>query len=159
MIDFSKYTLTEMQAIVTVLDELTDEMISAPGYKDDELADFHIALYAFRKARSMARVLMDQQAQDHAAAEAEKVDRIVQACVAGAPPADDSDEQHDLRVLVDTLSQCSDRLAALAFVEDGHFEKSSEMDAFIKSTVLRNANRSIIGMLADIRDHFREVLQ
>lgn len=72
---------------------------------------------------------------------------------------DDSDEQqHDLRVLVDTLSQCSDRLAALAFVEDGHFEKSSEMDAFIKSTVLRNANRSIIGMLADIRDHFREVL-
>lgn len=155
MIDFSKYTLQEMQAIVTVLNDLTDEMCVQQGYEND----FHIAMAEYMRASVWAGALIDQQARDHAAAEAEKVNRIVQACVAGAPPADDSDEQHDLCALVDDLSRCSDRIAALALLEDRHFEESSEMDAFLRSTTLRNANRSIIDMLADIRDHFREVLQ
>lgn len=35
-----------------------------------------------------------QQARDHAAAEAEKVDRIKQACVAGAPPVEEPDDPY-----------------------------------------------------------------
>lgn len=154
MIDYSKYTLQEMQAILTVLDDLTDEMSVMPGHEQD----FAIALSEYMRASSYVSDLVNQQARDHEAAEAEKVDRIVQACVAGAPPAEEPDDHSDLRALVNILSRCSDQLTALALVEDRHFEESSEMDAFIKSTVLRNANRSIIDMLADIRDHYWEVL-
>lgn len=178
MIDYSKYTLQEMQAILTVLDDLTDEMAVIPGHEQD----FDIALSEYTRASAYVSDLIDRQAMDPELtvtvtrrrpvkvnlsslygtmqqAEAEKVDRIVQACVAGAPPAEEPDEHSDLRALVNILSRCSDQLAALALVEDRHFEESSEMDAFIKSTLLRNANRSIIDMLADIRDHYREVLQ
>ena len=81
MIDFGKYTLQEMQAITTVLKDLTDEM-AAGGYGND----FHIALNEYSRAVCLVADLIDQQARDHTAAEAEKVDRIVQACVAGAPP-------------------------------------------------------------------------
>lgn len=171
MIDYSKYNLAEMQAIVTVLDDLTDEMaetqaiVTVLNDLTDEMAvvkrfehDFYIALNEYIRADSRAEFLIDQQARDHAAAEAEKVNRIKDACIAGAPPAEEPDAQSDLCALVDDLSRCSDRIAALALLEDRHFEESSEMDAYLKSTVLRNANRSIIDMLSDIRDHFREVL-
>lgn len=84
MIDYSKYNLAEMQAIVTVLDDLTDEMSVEQGYEND----FDIALYEFFRANTKANALIRQQARDHAAAEAEKVDRIKQAMAAGAPPAE-----------------------------------------------------------------------
>ena len=150
MIDYSKYNLAEMQAIVTVLDDLTDEMSLVQGYEQD----FQIALAEFMRASARAKALIDQQARDHAAAEAEKVDRIKQACIAGAPPAEEPDELRDLRALVDILSWCSDRLAALALAEDRHFAECSRTDVFNKMITLRNANRSIIDLLADIRDHY-----
>lgn len=161
MIDFTKYTLPELRAISAVMDDFMREHVNSENWKFVE--------YVCSTAREAIRAesaAIEQQAKETrilntyrravaaereaAQAEAEKVDRIVQACVAGAPPAEEPDEQSDLQALVNTLSQCSDRLAALALVEDRHFEESSEMDAFIKSTVLRNANRSIIDMLADI---------
>ena len=150
MIDYSKYNLAEMQAIVTVLDDLKDEMSVQQGYEND----FHIALAEYMRASVRAAALIDQQARDHTAAEAEKVNRIVQACVAGAPPAEESAGLLDLQALVDTLSRCSDQLVALALAEDKRFAESGQTNAFIKLTVLRNANRSIIDMLADIRDHY-----
>ena len=55
---------------------------------------------------------------------------------------------------VSFLSRCSDQLAALALAEDKHFAECSQMDSFMKLTVLRNANRSIIDLLADIRNHY-----
>ena len=82
MIDYSNYNLAEMQAIVTVLDDLTDEM-SVQEFKHD----YELALCEFMRASARAKALIAQQARDHAAAEAEKVDRIKQACIAGAPPA------------------------------------------------------------------------
>lgn len=83
MIDFSKYNLQEMQAIAAVLDDLTDEMSVVQGYEQD----FQIALAEFMRASARAKALIDQQAHDHEAAEAEKVDRIKEACIAGDPPA------------------------------------------------------------------------
>lgn len=155
MIDYSKYNLAEMQAVVTVLDDLTDEMSVVQGCEQD----FHIALAEFMRASARATALIDQQARDTGKAPAKvQLSSLYGKCVAGAPPAEEPDDHSDLRALVNILSRCSDQLTALALVEDRHFEESSEMDAFIKSTVLRNANRSIIDMLADIRDHFREVL-
>lgn len=158
MFDFSKYNLQELQAMSDLLDYLRED---ANG---DALSYFcgcsllqAIKHESLRLSRSIIMSLEDQ-ARDHAAAEAEKVNRIKDACIAGAPPAEEPDAQSDLCALVDDLSRCSDRIAALALLEDRHFEESSEMDAFLKSTVLRNANRSIIDMLSDIRDHFREVL-
>jgi len=146
MIDFSKYTLTELQAMSAVLDDLTYRM-SISEVMQAHLLPFHY----YKEVSGAVTAAIDQQARDHAAAEAEKVDRIVQACVAGAPPAEDPD---DLQALVDTLSRCSDQLVALALAEDKRFAESGQTNAFIKLTVLRNANRSIIDMLADIRDHY-----
>ena len=154
MFDFSKYNLQELQAMSDLLDYLREDAGA------DALSYFcgcsllrAIKHDSLRLSRSILMSL-EEQARDHAAAEAEKVDRIVQACVAGAPPAEEPDELRDLRALVATLSRCSDRLAALALAEDRRFEKSGQMDTFIKLTVLRNANRSIIDLLADIRDHY-----
>ena len=84
MIDYSKYNLSEMQAIVTVLDDLTDEMGVQKGYEND----FYIALSEYMRASTRATALINQQARDREAAEAEKVNRIKEACVAGAPPAE-----------------------------------------------------------------------
>lgn len=62
MIDYSKYNLAEMQAVVTVLDDLTDEMSVVQGYEQD----FHIALAEFMRASARAKALIDQQAHDAA---------------------------------------------------------------------------------------------
>ena len=142
MIDFSKYTLQELQAISDALDTLTDDIVER---------DLSVG-WVFREYRN-ARAAVEKKIAQHAreAAEAEKVNRIKEACVAGAPPAEDPD---DLQALVDTLSRCSDQLVALALAEDKRFAESGQTNAFIKLTVLRNANRSIIDMLADIRDHY-----
>lgn len=93
MIDYSNYNLAEMQAILTVLDDLTDEMSVVEGYEQD----FAIALSEFMRANSRVNFLIEQQARDREAAEAEKVNRIKDACIAGAPPADlcKGGEQHD----------------------------------------------------------------
>lgn len=146
MLDFSKYTLTELQAMSAVLDDLTYRMSISETMKAHMLP-YHY----YKEVTGAVAAAIDQQAHDHAAAEAEKVDRIKQACIAGAPPAEEPD---DLQALVDTLSRCSDRLAALAHEEDEHFAESSQMNDFLKASSLRNANRSIINLLADIRDHY-----
>ena len=120
--------------------------------------------------------VMAQQARDHAAAEAEKVDRIKQACVAGAPPAVNccnidrcgvcltdcpytdeplpAEEPDDLRALVDMLSRCSNRLAALAAAEDKHFAECSQTEVFNKVTMLRECKQALNNMVSDIRDHY-----
>lgn len=149
MIDYSNYNLAELQAMEQVLDDLTYRMSISETMKAHMLP-YHY----YKEVKGAVLIAIDQQAREHTAAEAEKVNRIKNACIAGAPPVEEPDEHSDLRALVNILSRCSDQLTALALVEDRHFEESSEMDAFIKSTVLRNANRSII----DIRDHYREVL-
>ena len=64
MIDYSKYNLAEMQAIVTVLDDLTDEMSVIQGYEQD----FHIAQAEFLRASAKAKALVDQQAAEQAPA-------------------------------------------------------------------------------------------
>lgn len=158
MFDFSKYNLQELQAMSDLLDYLREDAGA------DALSYFcgcsllqEIKHESLRLSRSIFMSL-EEQARDHAAAEAEKVNRIKDACIAGAPPSEEPDELRDLRALVDTLSRCSDRLAALALVEDRYFEETSEMVVFLRSTVLRNANRSVIDLLADIRDHFRKEL-
>lgn len=151
MFDFSKYNLQELQAMSDLLDYLREDAGA------DALSYFcgcsllqEIKRESIRLSRSILMSL-EEQARDHAAAEAEKVDRIKKACVAGAPPAEEPD---DLQALVDTLSRCSDQLAALALAEDRHFAECSRTDVFNKIITLRNANRSIIDMLADIRDHY-----
>lgn len=181
MIDYSKYNLAEMQAIVTVLDDLTDEMSVVQGFEQD----FEMALSEFLRASNRAKVLIDQQARDHAAAEAEKVDRIKQACVAGAPPAvkccnidrcgvcltdcpytdepipagadepaEDPAGLRDMQSLVDGLRWCAARLAALADAEDEHFAECSRTDVCNKVILLRNCNRGVTEMLSDIRNHY-----
>lgn len=143
MIDFSNYTVFQQQAMNDVLHDLVERLEDC-GSIWDYLRDM--------RTRSDVQLVVSidaqlaQQAHDYAAAEAEKADRI-----AGAPPAEDPE---GLQSLVDTLSRCSDQLVALAFAEDRCFAESGRTDAFIKFTVLRNANRSIIDMLADIRDHY-----
>ena len=134
MIDYSMYNLAEMRAIVTVLDDLTDEMCMVEGHEQD----FHMAVSEFMRAVNRENQLMAQMAS-----EAEPVP--------AAPPAEEPD---DLQALMDTLSRCSDHLVALALAEDKRFAESGQTNAFIKLTVLRNANRSIIDMLANIRDHY-----
>lgn len=62
MIDYSEYNLAEMQAIVKVLDDLTDEMSVVQGYEQD----FQIALSEFMRASARATKLVDQQAAEHA---------------------------------------------------------------------------------------------
>lgn len=75
MIDYSKYNLAEMQAIVTVLDDLTDEMSVVEGYGPD----FHIALSEFMRAFSRAMALIEQQAAEQ--------DQPSEAPAAADPPA------------------------------------------------------------------------
>lgn len=134
MIDFSKYTLQELQAITDALDKMAYDIVEHACSVG----------YAFREY------------YDHASAVAEK--KITeQALDAGEdPPANNplAEEPDDLQALVDTLSRCSDCLAALALKENRRFEECSRTDTFIKFTVLRNANRAIIDLLADIRDHY-----
>lgn len=152
MFDFSKYNLQELQAMSDLLDYLREDAGA------DALSYFcgcsllqAIKRESLRLSRS---ILTSLEWQAAAQAEAEKVDRIKQACVAGAPSAVEPAGLRDLQALVDTLSRCSDQLAVLALAEDKHFAEDSQMDTFIKLTVLRNANRSIIDLLADIRDHY-----
>ena len=175
MIDYSNYNLAEMQAIVTVLDEITDDMIDNElRDPDDDLADWHLVLDEYSRARRTADALILQQARDHAAAEAEKVDRIKQACVAGAPPVNtpvdpkelEWKEQaaplerlepaglRDMQSLVDGLRWCAARLAALADAEDEHFAECSWTDVCNKVILLRNCNRGVIEMLSDIHNHY-----
>ena len=84
MIDFTKYTGQEMRAIVDVLDALTDDLLSS-----DITESLSIPMREYRRAQVALRTTIEIEAADHAAAEAEKVDRIMQACIAGAPPADE----------------------------------------------------------------------
>lgn len=79
MIDFSKYTLQELQAISDALDTLTDDFVER---------DLSVG-WVFREYYN-ARAAVEKKIAQHAreAAEAEKVNRIKDACVAGAPPAE-----------------------------------------------------------------------
>lgn len=89
MINFSKYSLREIQAIVQVLDILTEDM------PEDDIG-YAVAMSYYHVARKYEEDIMLQHEHamamvnrdDHAAAEAEKVNRIKEACVAGAPPAE-----------------------------------------------------------------------
>lgn len=84
MIDYSKYNLSEMQAIVTVLDDLTDEMSVQQGYEND----FHIALSEYMRATARATALINQQARDTGEAPAKvQPSWLYGTCVAD-PPAD-----------------------------------------------------------------------
>lgn len=145
MFDFSKYNLQELQAMSDLLDYLREDAGA------DALSYFcgcsllqAIKRESLRLSRSILMSL-EEQARAFPAFDA------AEDPPAGAPPAEEPD---DLQALVDTLSRCSDQLAALALAEDKHFAEDSQMDTFIKLTVLRNANRSIIDLLADIRDHY-----
>lgn len=88
MFDFSKYTLQELQAMSDLLDYLREDAGA------DALSYFcgcsllqEIKRESLRLSRSILMSL-EEQARDHEAAEAEKVNRIKEACVAGAPPAE-----------------------------------------------------------------------
>ena len=83
MIDFTKYNLHELRAIGAVMDDLMRVYA--------ELENWRFALYVRSTAREVFRAesaAIDQQARDYAAAEAEKVNRIKDACIAGAPPTE-----------------------------------------------------------------------
>lgn len=87
MIDFSKYTLQELQAISDALDTLTDDIVErdlSVGWVFSE----------YRNAREAVEKKIAQHA--HEAAEAEKVDRIKEACIAGAPPAEELEPAPDM---------------------------------------------------------------
>ena len=88
MFDFSKYNLQELQAMSDLLDYLREDAGA------DALSYFcgcsllrEIKHESIRLSRSIVMSL-EEQAHDHAAAEAEKVNRIKEACIAGAPPAE-----------------------------------------------------------------------
>ena len=142
MIDFSNYTIYQQQAMNEVLHDLVDR-----------LEDYGVIWDYLREMRAKSDTQLTisvdaqfyQQALDAASAPP------AEDPSASAPPAEEPD---DLQALVDTLSRCSVQLAALALAEDKHFAECSQMDSFMKLTVLRNANRSIIDLLADIRDHY-----
>lgn len=133
MIDFSKYTLQELQAISDALDTLTDDIVER---------DLSVG-WVFREYRN-ARAAVEKKIAQHARDAAE-------APPAGAPPAEYPD---DLQALVDTLSRCSDRLAALAFAEDKHFAECSQTEVFNKVTMLRECKQALNNMVSDIRDHY-----
>lgn len=137
MIDFSKYTLQELQAISDALDTLTDDIVER---------DLSVG-WVFREYRN-ARAAVEKKIAQHACDAAEDPP-------AGAPPAEYPD---DLQALVDTLSRCSDQLAALALVEDRHFAESSQMEDFLRVSVLRNGNRVVMDLAAEIRDRYYDGL-
>lgn len=155
MFDFSKYNLQELQAMSDLLDYLREDAGA------DALSYFcgcsllrEIKHESIRISRSIVMSL-EEQAREHEAAEAEKVDRIVQACIAGAPPAEDPASLLDLQALVvDDLYRCSDRLRSLADAEDEHFAECSRTDVFNKVTMLRKYTQVIINAARDIRDHY-----
>ena len=150
MIDFTKYTLPELQAVADALDTLTNDIVErdlSVGWVFRE----------YRNSRAAVEKKIAQQARDHAAAEAEKVDRIKQALdAAGDPPASNppAEDPDDLQALVDTLSRCSDQLAALAAAEDKHFAECSQTVVFNKLTMLRECKQALNNMVSDIRDHY-----
>lgn len=82
MIDFSKYSVNEQQAINDVLYDLHHYLL------DTDMEWGYLRNALFLSSVDLEREL-EQQARDYAAAEAEKVDRIKQACIAGAPPAEE----------------------------------------------------------------------
>ena len=144
MIDFSKYTLQELQAI--------DNFLCYTRAMAAEHIDANDILRVRRELMHMHRSL-SRAINKRLDEEAEQWD-ISHGKDAGDPPAPPAEDPDDLQALVDTLSRCSDQLVALALAEDKRFTESGQTDTFIKLTVLRNANRSIIDMLADIRDHY-----
>lgn len=91
MIDFTKYTGQEMRAIVDVLDALTDDLLSS-----DITESLSIPMREYRRAQVALRTTIEIEAADYAAAEAEKVNRIKDACIAGAPPTDPQADLKDL---------------------------------------------------------------
>ena len=89
MIDFSKYTLQELQAIVSAFDTMLDDIC------EHDLTVGWV-FHEYGMARLAVEEAVKKQARDHAAAEAEKVDRIKQACIAGAPPAEEPEPAPDM---------------------------------------------------------------
>lgn len=137
MIDFSNYTIYQQQAMSDVLHDLVER-----------LEDYGTIWEYLREMRAKS----DTQLTISIDAQFEQ-----QARVADAPPAEEPDDLCDLQVVVNVLSWCSNRLAALAAEEDKHFVECSRVDVFNKLTALRSANWSIIDLLADIRDHYDEL--
>lgn len=68
MIDFSKYTLTELQAMSAVLDDLTYRMSIC-----DTMKAHMLPYHYYKEVTCAVAAAIDQQARDYAAAEAEKV--------------------------------------------------------------------------------------
>ena len=141
MIDYSKYNQAEMQAIVTVLDDLTDEMSVQQGYEND----FHLALAEYMRANARATDLINQQARDAAEAAEDPP--------ASAPPAEEPDRKFNVQALVDGLSWCSDCCNALV-IGEVHFSVCSQMEVFNKVTMLQDCKRALNNMVSEIRDHY-----
>ena len=106
MIDFSKYNLQELQAMSDLLDYLREDA------RADALSYFcgcsllqAIKHESLRLSRS---ILTSLEWQAAAQAEAEKVDRIKQACVAGAPPA----------IQCSNIDKCGVCLSECPFIEE-----------------------------------------
>lgn len=139
MFDFSKYNLQELQAMSDLLDYLREDAGA------DVLSYFcgcsllqEIKRESLRLSRSILMSLEEQ------------------ARYAGDPPASNppAEEPDDLPALVDTLSRCSNRLAALAAAEDKHFAECSQTEVFNKVTMLRECKQALNNMVSDIRDHY-----
>ena len=134
MIDFSKYTLTELQAMSAVLDDLTYRMSIS-----DTMKAHMLPYHYYKEVTGAVAAAIDQQALD----------------AAGDPPASNppAEGPEGLQV-VDTLSWCSNRLAALAAAEDKHFAECSQTEVFNKVTMLRECKQALNNMVSDIRDHY-----
>lgn len=125
MINYSSFSIDQLLAVDEVLDYLTDMLDS-----DLEAA---IVYREYRLAHQAVTAAIDQQAREAA----ESAGNVP---AADAPPAEDPD---DLLTVVDALSVCSDRLAALARPVEMYFEESGQMDVFLKLSALRDSNRAI----------------
>ena len=144
MFDFSKYNLQELQAMSDLLDYLREDAGA------DALSYFcgcsllqEIKRESLRLSRSILMSL-EEQARAFTAHDA-----------AGDPPASNlpAEGPEGLQV-VDTLSRCSNRLAALAAAEDKHFAECSQTEVFNKVTMLRECKQALNNMVSDIRDHY-----
>lgn len=172
MIDFSKYALQELQAVVEVLDWLTDDMSCI----SDEMC-MPLAIAYYGAARACEGCLVKQQAEQAAAQDEQSNSHELTVPVIPKKPvklepqdwrkfeeqytnhvaSEDSPSSPppaDLQALVDTLSRCSDKLVALALAEERNFAECRRTDVFNRVITLRNANRSIIDLLFDIRGHY-----